>query len=171
MAFWILSFRSQHGPTQTISKFTKPRRGSSFLLAPRQCTPRIPGASFYSGNGLQFGDLHGPLNHLCVLVSLPATSPEPSTWAWSWWNSLPGKTEPRLSSTHQGFTSPQHFKGNGTGWGPHQDFCLTLRGPDCLLCGTWSLVPVLIEFTKWHSPIMDFFFFFFGHTTQHMELP
>ena len=47
---------------QSIPKLTKPRRGFSFFLAPWQCTPRIPGACFYSGNGLQFGDLHGPLN-------------------------------------------------------------------------------------------------------------
>lgn len=110
---------------------------SSFFLAPWQCTPRIPGASFYSGSGLQFGHLHGPLNHLCVLLSLPNTSPEPSICAWSWWNFLPGKIEPRLSSTHQGFIPPQHFKGNGTCWEPCQNFCSTVRRSDSAVW--WSL--------------------------------
>lgn len=119
MAFWIPSSRSQSGPTESIPKLTKPQRGFSFFLTPWQCTPRIPGACFYSGNRLQFGDLHGPLNQLRVLVSLSAMSPELSMWTRSWWDFLLGKKESRLSSTHQSFTPPQQVKRNGRSWGPH----------------------------------------------------
>lgn len=47
------------------------------------------------------------------------------------------KNRARLSSTHQGFIPPQHFKGNGTCWEPCQNFCSTVRRSDSAVW--WSL--------------------------------